>query len=91
MSSTVLQAEKLDSRVMKMTIQYENGTAKEVEKGIMIFQSDNNTMSLQAVGLDGIELIGMLLGCTHSILEELGLPTDFIDRVGELAEGEEYE
>ena len=30
MSSTVLQAEKLDSRITKMTIQYENGTAQEV-------------------------------------------------------------
>ena len=89
--STTLQTEKLDSRITKMTIQYENGTAQEVKKGVMIFQFDDNTLSLQAVGLEGVELVGMLLLSTHSILEELGLPTDLMERVRELTEGEKHE
>lgn len=88
--SATLQTEKLDSRITKMTIQYKNGTVQKVKKGVMIFQSDN-TLSLQAVGLEGVELVGMLLLSTHSILEELGLPTDLIERVRELTEGEKHE
>lgn len=57
----------------------------------MIFQFDDNTLSLQAVGLEGVELVGMLLLSTHSILEELGLPTDLMERVRELTEGEKHE
>lgn len=31
--SATLQTKKLDSKITKMTIQYENGTAQEVKKG----------------------------------------------------------
>ena len=89
--NATLQVEKSGSKVTKMVLHYEDGTTKEIGQGIMIFQANDNIMSLQAIGLDGVEMIGMILGCTYSILQELGLPTDFIDRVDELAAGEEDE